>query len=73
MASSIVAHIRALPQAVVDHILGFTSNELAHAFMLIQEPQTFVIMDPWVYEDGSAATFDWLRLHAQGHIFPHTM
>ena len=47
MASSIVARIHAMPQAVADHILGFASNELAHAFMMIQEPQTFVIMDPW--------------------------
>ena len=73
MASSIVARIHAMPQAVADHILGFASNELAHAFMMIQEPQTFVIMDPWVFEDGSAATFNWLHMHAQGHSFPHIM
>ena len=73
MASSVVARIHAMPQAVADHILGFASNELARAFMMVQEPQTFVIMDPWVCEHGSAVTFNWLRMHAQGRSFPHIM
>ena len=73
MASSIVARIHTMPQAVADHILGFASNELSRAFMMVQEPQTFVIMDPWVFEEGSAATFEWLRMHAQGQSFPHIM
>ena len=72
-SSSVVARIHAMPQAVVDHILGFASNELARAFMMVQELQTFVIMDPWVFDEGSAATFEWLRMHAQGQSFPHIM
>ena len=59
---STVARARALPQPVVNHVLGFASNELAREFMMIQEPQTFVIMDSWVFEDGAAATFAWLCL-----------
>ena len=73
MASSVVARIHAMPQAVVDHILGFASNELARAFMMVQELQTFVIMDPWVFDEGAAATFEWLRSTAQGHSFLHIM
>ena len=72
-ASSVVARIHAMPQAVVDHILGFASNELARAFMMVQELQSFVIMDPWVFDEGSAATFEWLRSTAQGHRCLHIM
>ena len=73
MASSVVARIHAMPQAVANHILGFVSNELARAFMMVQELQTFVIMDPWVFDEGAAATFEWLRSTEQGHRFLHIM
>ena len=75
MASSVVACIHAMPQAVADHILGFASNELARAFMMVQELQTFVIMDPAGTPDdeGAAATFEWLRSTAQGHRFLYSM
>ena len=67
MASAILARVRALrEQDVVDHILGFASNELARRFMVIHEPQTFVIMDSWVWGFGAGATLALLRSQAQG-------
>ena len=57
MLTSTVARTRALPHPVVNHILGLASNELAREFMMIQEPQTFVIVDRWVFEYGACATF----------------
>ena len=67
MASAILARIRALrEQDVADHILGFVSNELARRFMVIHEPQTFVIMDSWVWGFGAGATLALLRSQAQG-------
>ena len=66
MLTSTVARTRALPHPVVNHILGLVSNELAREFMTIQEPQTFVIMDHWVWGLGAGATFALLRSQAQG-------
>ena len=67
MASAILARVRALrEQDVADHILGFFSNELARRFMVIHEPQTFVIMDSWVWGFGAGATLALLRSQAQG-------
>ena len=66
MASAILARVRALrEQDVADHILGFVSNELAREFMMTHEPQTFVIMDHWVWGLGAGATFALLRSQAQ--------
>ena len=63
---STVARTRALPQPVVNHVLGFASNELAREFMTTHGPQTFVIMDSWVWGLGAGATFALLRSQAQG-------